>query len=265
MAFPDRSTDTIAHVPPRPFDDGLSGSAPDAFPAPQQAPADPRAGGAGADVHPELSGLLRPESEAAREDAWAAFIGRHSRLLLHVARTVTPDRDEAMDAYAHLLERLRRDDFQVLRTFTADGRSLFTTWLTVVARRACIDRYRQVHGRPRGLPSDRAQLERAARHRLARFAGTPAELDVLEEDAAAGPEARVRARQLRDALDAAIAALAPEDRLLLQLRFEADLSAQAIAPLLGMPTPFHVYRRLRAVCRLLRTRLGERGIEESAP
>ena len=46
------------------------------------------------------------------------------------------------------------------------------------------------------------------------------------------------------------------DQLLLRLRFDEELTARQIAGLLGLPTPFHVYRRLDAVCATLRTRLG---------
>jgi DNA-directed RNA polymerase specialized sigma subunit len=54
------------------------------------------------------------------------------------------------------------------------------------------------------------------------------------------------------ALHAAVVRLAPEDQLLLQLRFEQELTAREIAALLRLPSPFHVYRRLRKVCGVLR-------------
>jgi DNA-directed RNA polymerase specialized sigma24 family protein len=44
-----------------------------------------------------------------------------------------------MDGYAYVLEALRSDDYRRLRAYAADGRSKFSTWLVVVARRLCLD------------------------------------------------------------------------------------------------------------------------------
>lgn len=218
-----------------------------------------------ADVYPpELQNLLNAETADNYDAAWDVFVARHHRLLLHVARRIMPS-DSAMDAYAHVLERLRRDASRALRAYSPDGRSQFTTWLVVVARRMCVDFYRQKFGRPRGeSPSKAALLERDARYRLANFAGVEDALtQVAAEDP--GPEGAIRNGQLQAALDAAVGSLSPEDQLLLRLRFHDDLPAQRIAAVLSLPSPFHVYRRLKAVCSDLRRRLVERGIEDSAP
>jgi DNA-directed RNA polymerase specialized sigma24 family protein len=53
---------------------------------------------------------------------------------------------------------------------------------------------------------------------------------------------------LDDCLKQALVRLTSTDRLLLaDYRFEDDLPASRIAGILGMPTPFHVYRRLNSV------------------
>src|SRR3989454_11788769 len=96
----------------------------------------------------ELSRLFEARNDPARDDAWAEFLAAHSRLLLHVARAVTTNRDAAMDAYTSMLERLREDDYRRLRGYAPDGRSKFTTWLVVVARRLCLDLLRRRYGRP---------------------------------------------------------------------------------------------------------------------
>ena len=49
--------------------------------------------------------------------------------------------------------------------------------------------------------------------------------------------------------------LSPSDQLLLRLRFEEDLTAREIAPLLGLASQFHVYRRIETVCGMVRARL----------
>src|SRR5262252_8859607 len=97
----------------------------------------------------ELARLIAAADGAARDQAWEGFVATHSRLLLHVARSMTADHDAAMDAYAFMLEALRADDHRRLRAYTVQRASKFTTWLVVVARRLCLDRARQVHGRAR--------------------------------------------------------------------------------------------------------------------
>ena len=62
--------------------------------------------------------------------------------------------------------------------------------------------------------------------------------------------------------------LHPSDQLLLRLRFEEGLTAREIAPLLGLPSQFHVYRRIETVCGMVRARLtrdsGHGGTREAA-
>ena len=219
-----------------------------------------------ADVNPrELRNLLDAVDAAGREAAWDVFVARHSRLLLHVARKVMPESDIAMDAYAHLLERLRRDDCRALTAYCPDGRSRFTTWLVVVAGRMCVDFYRQKNGRPRGeSPTQLELVEREARYRLATFTGIDGALAHLVDDGAA-PDSALRNGQLLAALDGAVAALSPDDQLLLKLRFHDEVPVQRIAKVLSLPSQFHVYRRLKAVCAELRRRLVARGIEDGTP
>jgi len=214
----------------------------------------------------ELRAILEPGDSRAREVAWDEFVARHSRLFLHMARLVMPDRDGTMDAYAYLLEELRRDDFRALRGYTPDNRSRLTTWLAVIARRTSVDFYRRRYGRIRGEGRARhVQLARSARRNLTLLPGWTTPPYDIPDTASQNPEGDVRVAELQSVLEAERAKLAPADRLLLQLRFDEDLSASAIASILGMPTPFHVYRRLKTVCDELRRRLTVRGIEGSSP
>jgi RNA polymerase sigma factor (sigma-70 family) len=217
-------------------------------------------------VYPrELQDLLNADSPAQFEAAWDVFVARHHRLLLHVARKVMPASESAMDAYTQVLERLRRDSCKALRAYSPDGRSQFTTWLVVVARRTCVDFYRQKYGRPRGTdPSQAALIEHEARRRLATFAGVDDALTHIP-DHHGGPDHALRNGQLHDALLRAVCLLPPDDQLLLKLRFHDDLPAQRIATVMSFPSPFHVYRRLKAVCAELKHRLIERGIDDSTP
>ena len=206
---------------------------------------------------PELFGLLNATDPAAREAAWEAFVGVHSRLLLHVARSIGRDYDAAMDAYAYLLEQLRAGDYHRLHAYAADGRSKFTTWLVVVARRLCLDHHRHRYGRLRSEGPGEQQAH-AARRRLQDLIA--AELDLTPEPSDDAHQS-LEAGERRATLEAVLNALTPRDRLVLKLRYEDDLSAREIAGLLGLPTPFHVYRRLNALLAELRGTLRERGLD----
>lgn len=211
----------------------------------------------------ELQHLLNASPEE-RERAWQTFVAAHSRLLLHVARTACRDRDEAMDAYAFILEELQAKELARLRTFSANGQSKFSTWLVVVARRLCSDFKRQRYGRSRDVSSEWARQEQLFRRRLRSFAGEDVELAGLAAPIVAVDE-QLSLREVREALVTAVDALTPADRLLLKLRFEDDLSAQRIANLLHFPSPFHVYRRLDWLTKTLRRSLEARGVERVTP
>lgn len=212
---------------------------------------------------PELERLLRA-APADQAHAWQAFVGAHSRLLLHVARSVCPDRDEMMDAYAFILDELRARESARLRAFVADGRGKFTTWLVVVARRLCLDFRRQRYGRTRVVTTDAAREDQRFRRRLGTLAGEDVELSALAASVVAADQ-QLSVLEVRQALAAALDTLAPADRLMLKLRFEDDLSAQQIARVLHLPTPFHVYRRLDAVTKSIRRVLEARGVESATP
>lgn len=213
-----------------------------------------------------LADLLRliAATPSDQDQAWTRFLDAYSRLVLHVARSVFQDRDEAMDAYAHVLEQLRTNDFARLRAFSPEGRGKFSTWLVAVVRRLCLDFARRSHGRRRGDPrSDRSRLERIARRRIHELEGNDAELSRVPAEHAS-PFEVLSAGEVREALSVALDALTPADRLMIALRFEDDLSAQQIANVLKLPSPFHVYRRLDAITRTLRQHLQARGFEGAA-
>lgn len=208
------------------------------------------------DLPSELSSLLGATDAAAREAAWPAFLNSYSRLLLHVARQVDRDYDAAMDAYTYILEQLRAGDYHRLRGYAGDGRSKFTTWLVVVARRLCLDYLRHRYGRARDN-GDAEGSSRAGRKRLEDLLAEQVDVTDLP-DTAAGPDAELIASEQTRSLAAGLAELEARDRLLLKLRFEDDLSAREIASLVGYPTPFHVYRRLNTLLASLRARLAPR-------
>jgi RNA polymerase sigma factor (sigma-70 family) len=212
----------------------------------------------------ELSHLIGATDAAARDAAWPTFVDTYSRLLVHVARQVGRDYDAGMDAYTYILEQLRADDCHRLRAYAADGRSKFTTWLVVVARRLCLDHLRHRYGRARVGSADTGE-RRAGRRRLENLLSEHVDFAGLPDSAAPGPEAELIASEQSRALATALAGLEPRDRLLLKLRFEDDLSAREIAALIRFPTPFHVYRRINALLESLRLRLASLQEPRSRP
>lgn len=215
------------------------------------------------DLPPELSAVLLAPDQESKDNAWEQFVRVHSRLLLYAARSLGGDHDAAMDRYTFALEHLRAEDFHRLRTYASDGRTKFTTWLLVVTRRLCLDHYRQRYGRTSTNPGDNlSSRNRAARRRLADSMGELIDPAFLDDSSHQGAELELESSQVQTHLNAALAALGPRDRLLLKLRFEEDLSAREIAGILGLATPFHVYRRLNGLLAGLRAALHKRGVDE---
>jgi len=213
-----------------------------------------------------LARLLEASDSAARESAWAELVGLYSRLLLHVGRSFGGDHDAAMDRYAWVLEQLRADDFRRLRTYVADGRSEFSTWLVVVAQRLCLDHRRTRYGRLRAADGDGAhEDEWAARRRLVDLIAADVDLSSIGDGHGAGPEDRVRLADLYHALESALALLDSRDRLLVKLRFEDGIPMPEIARNLEFPSRFHAYRRLTQVLADLRGALERSGVRDPAP
>lgn len=211
----------------------------------------------------ELSRLLRASDIPDQEAAWEELIGSHTRLLLAVARSFGGDGDAAMERYAFVLGKLRESEFRRLRAFDPDAGATFSTWLTVTARRLCLDLHRARYGRPRKTdPNDKSSVLRAARKALNDSYSSDIDTDTLT-----GPERMADAEVIRshrdECLRAELAHLTPRERLLLTLRFEDDLPASRIAGIIGLPTPFHVYRKLNAILAALRTQLESKGIDNS--
>lgn len=212
----------------------------------------------------ELDVFLHAPDAAVREAAWEELVARHSRLLLAVARSFGGGRDEAMERYAYVLEKLHEGDCHRLRAYQAEGRASFSTWLTVAARRLCLDHHRSRYGRNRPTQDpDKTTALRGLRRRLADSVGADLDTDLLADSDVSSAEAEIIRGERDTRLNAALGALPAQDRLLLALRFDDDHSASSIAGLVGLPTPFHVYRRLNAILATLRAALGARGIDDS--
>lgn len=209
-------------------------------------------------VPPALSELLHASDPSGRDEAWAVLVAEHSRLLLKVASARRGGYDATMDRYTYILDKLREQDFRRLRAYQSRD-AKFSTWLVVVARRLCSDFDRERYGRPR----EPGTAESAARRSLADLAGAlqvNEELVPAPDDVAAATDVTERDRLLA----CAVAALPAEDRLLVRLRYEDGVSVQEIRVAVGLPTVFHVYRRLKAVHAQLRNALVRGGLTGAA-
>lgn len=211
-----------------------------------------------------LRRLLEASTPSLQEASWERFLSDHSRLILHVTRSVCPEDDGAMDMYAFILDQLRQNDYRRLRTYAADGRSQFSTWLVVVAQRLCVDFRRRQYGRHRpadGTTPDSA-LDRAARRRLVDLLGADVDLESLADPSPTDAERLTGLGELHGLLESALSGLPARDQLLIKLRFEDELSIRDIAIALGLSTRFHVYRRLNYVLARLRASLARRGVTD---
>ncbi len=210
----------------------------------------------------ELAQLLEARDETQANHAWDRFLNAYGHLLLKTAKFTHRDHDASMDAYAHVLERLRQHDFRRLRTFSGGDKAALSRWLVVVARRLCLDFRRQRYGRPRAATPE---TERDARRRLVDEIWDPRNPSELPGPASTNPELQLRREDLARSVESVLDELEPRDQLLLALRFENGLSARRIAEIMQWPTPFHVYRRLNKILPSLRTRLEARGIKDPHP
>jgi RNA polymerase sigma factor (sigma-70 family) len=208
-----------------------------------------------------LDQLLAASDSVVREAAWDELIAKHTRLLLAVARSFGGDRDDAMERYAYILEKLFESDFRRLRTFDAESGASFSTWLTVTSRRLCLDHHRNRYGRQRPTLNDKNDLQRVVRRRILDSVSSEVDADSLSDSANISGDVKAVIDERDAALRRELVQLAPRDRLLLALRFEDDLSASQISRILGLPTPFNVYRRLNSVLGRLRAALEARGID----
>jgi RNA polymerase sigma factor (sigma-70 family) len=104
-----------------------------------------------------------------------------------------------------------------------------------------------------------------SRRNLTDLVGGELGLDELLARADAAPDAELERRELRSTLDAALAQLDTEDRVILRLRFEDDVSVPEIARLLNLGSPFSLYRRLNRILASVRRTLEAAGINDASP
>ena len=89
------------------------------------------------------------------------------------------------------------------------------------------------------------------------IAGEEGKLSVLDvADPQADQETQLVTQQQREQLHKSLASLPADERLVLQLRFEHDLSLEEVARLCGLGDGQRVHRKLTAVLKKLRSLMG---------
>ena len=85
-----------------------------------------------------------------------------------------------------------------------------------------------------------------ARQRLADLIGVEVDDTKLPDRSAPDPESALAASEMGGALSRAVAKLSAQDRLLLAFRFEHDATSRDVSDVMGFPSRFHAYRKLKS-------------------
>ena len=167
-------------------------------------------------------------------DGLAGLMQRHQDRLFRYLLRLTGDEAMAEDvfqqAWLQVAERIAR----------YDAARPFGPWLFTLARNLALDQLRRV--RPGSLEE----------------AGEPA----APAGRGGDPLARAVAGERASRLQEAVGALAPLDREVLSLRFDADLELPQLAEALGVPLPTAKARLYRALARLRERLLASAPLEE---
>ncbi|HNT98323.1 MAG TPA: sigma-70 family RNA polymerase sigma factor [Elusimicrobiales bacterium] len=131
--------------------------------------------------------------------------------------------------------------------------SKFSAWLFSVAHNTAMDALRR--RRPDNVSLDAASAGDTMRHGVPVPFGRP--LSEVIASAEPGPEASYAASESRRTIDAALAALSPEQREVFLLRHYSGMSFREIAEALGVPIGTVLARASRAAAKLREKLAGE--------
>lgn len=185
------------------------------------------------------AGLIRRFKEGDTA-AFDELFARHADRLYGFGFRMCGQREDAQD----VVQDTFLAAFKGLKDFR--GRARLTTWLYKIASSACIKkRRRKSHEPKRTLSIDALMPD-----------GSDGERPIQIADWSRLPADEFHRKQLREALNAAVAALPKEDRLVLVLRDMEKLSAREAAKALGLSVPA-VKSRLHRARLFIRKRLQE--------
>jgi RNA polymerase sigma-70 factor, ECF subfamily len=197
------------------------------------------------------------EVVAGSHDALAALYDRHVGSVFAAARRLAEDRQ--------LAEEVVQETFLTLwnRAERYDPRAgSLGAWLRAIARNKTVDRLRAASRRPRLLPASQAaredETDDAALDRLA----ATSHLD--GSGGSSGPERVAISRWTRLQVARALNAMAEEERVVIVLAYDRDLSQAEIADHLGWPIGTVKTRTRRALRRLRETLDADLGPDQAS-
>src|SRR5258706_3693073 len=164
----------------------------------------------------DISRLLGELASPSPTEAWSEFLENYAPVLQQVVHLFETETDRAADCFLFICEHLASRQFHRLRKFRPDGPASFSTWLRAVSRNLCVDWHRKTRGRLR----DGAYPDQPLNEPLA---------DQWLTDPHPDPEMRAASLERKASLRRMIARLPEQERLLIRLRFEHDLTLDQIA------------------------------------
>lgn len=182
-----------------------------------------------------LDAVLAARIAAGDEVAFVAAYDAHAALLFGVVTRFLADREAAAEVVQETYLAL----WQRAELYRHEAGSL-RTWLLRIARNRALDRLRAEARRPRLVAAERTPTDGVAR--------PPA----VEARAPAGdePEASLERRWQQSVVRAAVAAMPEDERAVLVLAYDEELSQSQIASRLGLPIGTVKSRTRRAMARL---------------
>ncbi len=172
--------------------------------------------------------------------ALAVLYDRHAAVVYRAAFRRSGDRQLAeevvQDVWLTLWDRAAMFD---------PGQGSLAGWLATIARNRATDRMRALGRRPGVLPLSAVFATADDADRV-----LDAGSIVASAGATADPEAVLDEHALRDTMTAALSALPPDERAVLELGYYGDLSQSEIADRLGIPLGTVKTRTRRALLRL---------------
>lgn len=188
---------------------------------------------------PQDEAALVADAIAGSELAFRTLVERYQRPVFSLVLRMVRDHGIAEDVTQEVFVKAWR----ALGRY--DPRRRFASWLFKIASNAAIDQLRR-----KKLPTTPIESSDPDRSSI---------LDRIEDERSESPDTLVKRREISTALEAAIAALRPEYRLVILLRFREELPYRDIAEVTGMPLGT-VKTNLRRARREIEDRLRKDGV-----
>lgn len=188
---------------------------------------------------PQDEAALVAEAIEGSELAFRTLVERYQRPVFSLVLRMVRDHGIAEDVTQEVFVKA----WMALSRY--DPRRRFASWLFKIASNAAIDQLRR-----KKLPTTPIETSDTDQSSI---------LDRIEDERSESPDTLVKRHELSSALEAAVAALRPEYRLVVLLRFREELPYKDIAEATGMPLGT-VKTNLRRARREIEDRLRKDGV-----